>query len=176
MAEGTNIELVELYREHRDQLLRVLNRKLRNMDDAEEVLQETFIQYQKAARSTDIDNPKAFLFRISSNLAVDLIRHRSSQRAREEKWTKTYVDETDMDREGEPGQSAQDRQLAAKGDVERVISLLDGLSPKVRRVFVMHKFQEMSHAEVAQTLGIAKSTVEKHMIKALRHLTDNWSV
>jgi RNA polymerase sigma-70 factor (ECF subfamily) len=40
----------------------------------------------------------------------------------------------------------------------------------------MHKFQEMSHAEVAQTLGIAKSTVEKHMIKALRHLTDNWSV
>ena len=47
-----------------------------------------------------------------------------------------------------------------------VANLPDG----ARRVFRLHKIDGMSHAEVAATLGISKSGVEKHIAVAMRHL------
>jgi RNA polymerase sigma-70 factor (ECF subfamily) len=45
---------------------------------------------------------------------------------------------------------------------------LSRLPPKCREVFELRKFEGLSQRQVAERMGIAQSTVEKHLIKALR--------
>jgi DNA-directed RNA polymerase specialized sigma24 family protein len=48
-------------------------------------------------------------------------------------------------------------------------ALLDGLKPAVREVFLLYKLGDLSHAQVAQTLGVSSRTVERHVASALMH-------
>jgi RNA polymerase sigma-70 factor (ECF subfamily) len=50
------------------------------------------------------------------------------------------------------------------GQIER---LLNALSPSVRRVFLLSRFEGLKHAEIAQELHISPKTVEAHLTKAL---------
>jgi RNA polymerase sigma-70 factor (ECF subfamily) len=49
---------------------------------------------------------------------------------------------------------------------------LDRLPAQTRQVFVMHKFEGLTHTEVAHRLGISRSAVEKHVSTALRRLLE----
>ena len=54
-----------------------------------------------------------------------------------------------------------------KQQVARLTRAIEELPPKCRQVFLLIKFHHLTHAEVATKLGIAQSTVVKHMIKAV---------
>jgi RNA polymerase sigma factor (sigma-70 family) len=45
--------------------------------------------------------------------------------------------------------------------------VIDGLSPRCREVFRLCRFESLSHAEIAERLGISRSTVVSHMVNAL---------
>jgi RNA polymerase sigma-70 factor (ECF subfamily) len=49
---------------------------------------------------------------------------------------------------------------------------IDELPPRCREVFVLHKLDGLSHADVADRLGISRNMVEKHVIRAMRHFRD----
>ena len=67
------------------------------------------------------------------------------------------------------GRSAE-AALHAKQRLQAIVSVLDELSPQCRNVFVLHKFEGLTHPEIAARVGISRSTVEKHMTTALKHL------
>ena len=46
------------------------------------------------------------------------------------------------------------------------------LPERTRDVFMLHRFEQMSYPEIARAFGISVSAVEKHIIKALRRLTE----
>jgi len=43
----------------------------------------------------------------------------------------------------------------------------------VRNAFILHKFKGLTHKQVAAEMGLAQSTVEKHIIKAMRVLLES---
>ncbi|MGH8200295.1 MAG: RNA polymerase sigma factor [Steroidobacteraceae bacterium] len=49
---------------------------------------------------------------------------------------------------------------------------MDSLPPLCRRVFVLRKVYQLSHAEIAQVLGVSHSTIEKHVAKGLLRCRD----
>src|SRR3990167_683614 len=53
--------------------------------------------------------------------------------------------------------------------LERIAQMLDGLKPAVRQAFLLYQLGEMSHAQVAQQLGVSSRTVERHVASALLH-------
>lgn len=63
-----------------------------------------------------------------------------------------------------------ERSLAGKERVTRVLNVLDGLPPRTRQIFLLHRFEEMTYQRIAREIGISVSAVEKHMIKALKAL------
>ncbi len=63
-----------------------------------------------------------------------------------------------------------DAAIDARRALKRVMKAVGGLPPQCRRVFLMHKIDGLSYAEVAEKLGISRSAVEKHMIAALKRL------
>ena len=52
---------------------------------------------------------------------------------------------------------------------------METLPPQTQRVFRLHKLQGLSHQETAESLGVSKSAVEKHVSLALKLLTERLS-
>ncbi len=64
-----------------------------------------------------------------------------------------------------------DEVLAAEQRLIRMKETLDRVSRRTREVFFMHRLQGLSHAEIAENLGVTISAVEKHVASALTILT-----
>lgn len=63
----------------------------------------------------------------------------------------------------------QDDIVDAKERVQLLYEAIKDLPPKCRQVFLLYKFEELPHAEIARRLGISKNMVEKHVMKAMAH-------
>lgn len=165
---------IELFRNRRVVFLRVLARRLGNIEEAEEVLQDAFINYHRAAKTETIANPDGYLMQIALNLAVDHIRQDASRRRREENWF-------DANSAGQAGAQyiaaipQQDQALIAKQDLARLSECLEDLSTNVRSAFILHKVKGLTHIETAKELGLSQSTIEKHVMKAMRHVMAHMS-
>jgi RNA polymerase sigma factor (sigma-70 family) len=60
------------------------------------------------------------------------------------------------------------RRLSGQEEIARLHRIIEKLPPKCRQAFQMKKFEELSQREIAARMGVAESTVEKHLAKALR--------
>lgn len=151
-------------------LHRFLVARFGNEADADDVVQDTLVKLHQVAQTETIDNPKALAFSIARNLSVDLIRKNSRAKARESAYGGLGTEQAGDDFV-DPRPDAE-REVSSRQEVDRVLRALEGLTPKVRQTFVLHKIDGHSYAEVAKRMGLSKSTVEKHMIKALRQLSE----
>ena len=101
-------------------------------------------------------------------LALNLLLDRLRADGRRDK--RFVASELGEDRDsGEP--SAEDV-LAQRQRVRLLAEVIDELPPRQREVFLMHKFDGLSHAEIAEKLGISRSMVEKHVMRALAFCRD----
>ncbi len=141
---------------------------MRNPEEAEDLLQELYIRLSRVPERTDIQDVGAYLFRSAMNLARDFQRDRSRAQTREGHWVDSQS--TVLGDESIDDAPSAERAYDAKQRLATIRAVVDELSPQCRRVFVMHKFQGFSHQQVADSLGISRSTVEKHMHVALKRL------
>jgi RNA polymerase sigma factor (sigma-70 family) len=65
-----------------------------------------------------------------------------------------------------------ERILASKDGLARVLEVIAALPPKTRNVFMLHRFEEMTYRAIGSGLGISVSSVEKHIIAALKAVRD----
>ena len=168
LVAGKAMPLVPEFLLHREKLRRFLAARLGNSSDAEDVLQEIFMRLSRAEITDEVKDPAAYLFRMALNVSRDYRRERARARLREATWA-------DLQYTMKAGSAVLEEPLADAGLASRqllaqVCRALEELSPQCQRVFRMHKFQGLSHREVAAELGISRRTVEKHMHTALCHL------
>jgi len=162
--------LANLFRVQRQPLLRFVQSKVQNEAEAEEIVQECFIRFQKKYDVEETTSPEALLARIATNLVIDRVRERKARENRENSWGEIHTD--NADEALRPSQYNNPAQaLAAKQQIELALNVLDTLPVKTRQIFLLHRFEELSHAEISAQTGIPKSTIEKHMIKAIKALT-----
>lgn len=157
----TQSELLQLFQPHAQDLERFMTRRLGCPQAAADLLQETLLRLIQLGAPQSIDNPRAFLFRVASNLVID---HQRRQQ-REAAYRAEEAAGADIP---DPCPSIE-RVLFTKQQVEVLKQAIAELPPKCRQVFILHKFKHMSYVEVGAHLGIAQSTVVKHMIKALEY-------
>lgn len=160
--------LLDTYLAQRSALLRLLKARLGNAEDAEDVIQELFFRLERMP-AAEIANPTAYVYQMALNLARDHQRQRDRSQVRDGHWHEAT--QTMLAAEPVETQPSAEQAYGARQKLDRVVAALEELSPHCRRVFVMHKFEELTHTEIMARLGIARSTVEKHMTTALRLLT-----
>lgn len=147
---------------------RFLARKLGNEQDAQELTQEVFLKVWKAGDLGAIDNLKAFVYRVASNLAVDLMR----RRRREGNWLAHLTLDEENRARNVVGLafSEQDRELARKQRIEAIMDAIKGLPVNCQKAFILNKFSGLDYNQVAAEMGVSKSMVEKHISRALASL------
>ena len=169
LAEGRGrASLIAVYLERRSDLERFFALRLRSAAAAEDLVQEIFVRLASADAPRDIHNPAAYLYRLGSNLMLDRLRGERRAGRREAAWLDTQTSR--MNGEEVSSEPSAETALAARQRLELIRRSLGDLSPQTQRVFRMHKFEGMTHPQVAQALGISRSAVEKHMMAALKHL------
>jgi len=162
--------LTQTYFARRDVLLRYLARLCgdgRGGDGgAEDLLQELYLRLAQVPDTAQIQEPLAFLFRMAANLWLNRRRAGASRKARDEAWH-DLDPVTDHEADARPDAEST---LGARQELRAVLKDLDGLPPRTRDIFRLHKLEGLSQAEVARRLDISVSAVEKHLSGALRHL------
>jgi len=132
-------------------------RFMRNRSDVDEVAQEAFLQAFSVEKTGSVEQPKSLLFRIAKHLAVSRLRRKANQIV---SYLEDSVDSNVLQTEDSPEDEVIARQTLAV-HCEAVAAL----PPQCRQVYLLRKVHGLSHKEIAAHLGIAVSTVEKHLIK-----------
>jgi RNA polymerase sigma factor (sigma-70 family) len=162
--------LLAAYLERREDLVRFFTLRLRSAAAAEDLVQEIYLRLSAVGPEVEVHNPTAYLYRLGTNLMLDKIRAERRAAARDRDWREANRSVLGPDEIAEEPRA--DDAVAARQRLEQILAALRKLPPQTQRVFRMHKFEGMSHAEVAQALGISRSAVEKHVMTALRRLAE----
>ncbi len=134
-------------------------RRIVDRNDVEDVLQEAFVRSFEAEGRHDIRDARAFLLRTARNVALD---HVTSARYLRTGSLDSLDEEYFID-EALPVEAQVDSEQRFLAFCEAVGSLPE----QCRRVFVLRKVYGLSQQEIAMRLGIAQSTVEKHIARGL---------
>ena len=158
-ADGLT-DLETLYREQSPRLLKSLARRTANAEDARDLVQEIFCRVAgladgKALRA--IERPQAYL----SRMATNLLRDRAKRAAR--RMQDHHVQADDVALAGVD----QIRMLETRDMLQRVEAAVLRLRPKTREIFMAHRIEGLSYAEIAQRTGLSIKGVEKQMSKAI---------
>ncbi len=154
-----------LVEQHARAAFRLAYRITRNEQDAEDVVQESFLRaYRQLGRFESRAHFGTWLHRIVANCAVDLLRTRESRRD----WSGEALDhviETASSDLPDPERMAASAQLA-----RRIDAALDGLSPVERAAFTLRHHEGRSIAEIGRTLGLRTSATKHSVFRAVRKL------
>ena len=162
--EGDEDAYAELVRRHSGGLHRTVARILADDTEAWDVVQMAFL---KAWQKLDRYDPKysftTWLYRIGTNLAIDLLRSRTSRERAHKAGTEHRL------RVVGSGESAGAR--VDIGDADDVLRQLVGvLTPQQRSAFVLREMEGLETAEVAAVLGCSATTVRNHIFQARKAL------
>jgi RNA polymerase sigma factor (sigma-70 family) len=149
--------LQEVIRRHHDSLIKFLRR--RNVVDADDIAQETYIRMMKYDGSCEIKSPSAMLFRIAMNVAED---HRRAAQAR---CTAEHVDIDGVQLLSEA--PSAERAVLAEQHLDILIDVIQRLPPKCRQVFLLSRARGMTFPEIARHCGISVKMVEKQISRAM---------
>lgn len=134
-------------------------------DDAEDVVQEVFVQvWRTRAGWRPSGTVAAYLYRITRNLGLNALRDRKALKRREERGGM----ESDLS-----AQPANSLELVEKESLrEEVRAAIAKLPERRREVFILCKYHGLSHKEIADAMGISVPTVANQMTSAMHQLRD----
>ncbi len=158
-SDGNGIEA--LYHSHASRLLRFFSRRV-GTDEAPDLVHETFVRMagvDPAARRR-IESPGAFLTRI----AVNLLKDGAKSAARRSCALHLEYDEQ-VHGAVDPDRLLDDRDALAR--LERAVARLNR---RTREIFLLHRVEGLTYAEIAQEVGMSVKGVKKQMAKALCQL------
>jgi RNA polymerase sigma factor (sigma-70 family) len=164
MAEKDRASLIRILVAQYEELTGYLTRRLGSASTAGDVVHDTYLRLQALAAVPEVDNPRAYIFRVADNIAMD--RLRSSARLQ-----RRFVDDDQATEQ--PCEAPLAEAVTEHRQRLRLLAQAVGeLPPRCREVFLLHKVDGLSHSEIAARLGISRSMVEKHVMRALSHCRD----
>ncbi|AHI22463.1 RNA polymerase sigma factor SigE [Corynebacterium vitaeruminis DSM 20294] len=144
----------ELVEEHADSVYRLAYRLSGNQHDAEDLTQETFMRVFRSLKNYQPGTFEGWLHRITTNLFLDMVRHRS----------KIRMEALPEDYERVPGTDMTPEQAYSVANLDPALqAALDGLSPDFRVAVVLCDVVGMSYDEIADTLGVKMGTVRSRI-------------
>ncbi|QGV81790.1 RNA polymerase sigma-70 factor [Streptomyces ficellus] len=153
---------------HRSVLTGVAYRMLGRVADAEDVVQEAWLRWSAADRS-GVREPRSYLVRVTTRLAVDRLRQ---LQARREAYVGPWLPEPLVTDFGPAVPDTVERAVLADSVSLAVLVVLESLSPLERAVFVLREAFGFPYAEIAATLDRSEAAVRQLAGRARRHVDE----
>ncbi|OYW46405.1 MAG: hypothetical protein B7Z33_03185 [Sphingomonadales bacterium 12-68-11] len=159
-SDAASLDLI--YREQSPRLLRSLSRRTASAEEARDLVQDIFCRLAGLGSEglQFVERPQAYLSRMATNLLRD--RAKRSRRRMEE----SHVPADESTLQG----IDHHRILESRDMLQRVEAAVLRLRPRTREIFMAHRVEGLSYAEIAQRTGLSIKGVEKQMSKAIAAL------
>jgi RNA polymerase sigma-70 factor, ECF subfamily len=158
-----------LVEQHSRAIFRLAFRMTGNEEDAEDVVQETFLRAYKQLNKYEARSSfSTWLYRIASNYSLDLIRSRKRHEDKRERGS--AEDERDILQSIPVDSPGPDRLLYGSQISDRVNAALNELSPQERTAFVLRHFEGQSIQEIGEALGTGTNATKHSIFRAVQKL------
>jgi RNA polymerase sigma-70 factor, ECF subfamily len=156
VREGDTTALAWLIDFHRAGLISTAANILRDVNEAEDVVQEAFLKVnEQIHRLRDDRSFSRYLYQIAVRLCIDKLRRKRCEPSDSIEIVAPVT--TDID---------------TKMAVERI---LDRMSPEMRTIIVLREVQELDYSEIAEVLGVPLGTVRSRLHVAREKFRKLWS-
>ncbi len=161
VQNGDMVAFNKLVDRYKDRLMNVIGRMLLSRDDAEDVVQETFVRVYQHRQSFNFQHCfSTWIYTIGLNLARNELRKRKKFK---------FYEISEM--KGNETQLAVEMKLPSRLP-QALNAAIKGLPEKYRVAFILRDVQEMSYDEVAKVLSIPLGTVKSRVNRARMMLRD----
>lgn len=127
--------------------------------DVDDLIQDTYVRVLRARAAGAVASPRGLLFATARNAARDLFRRRAVANP-------VPIAEIDGSRVFDEAPGVAET-VSRRQENDLLAAAIAELPPRCREILVLRKFENLSHREIAQRLGIAEHTVEAQLTKAL---------
>jgi RNA polymerase sigma-70 factor (ECF subfamily) len=163
MHTKTLIDFDSLVDEHSREIFAYLWRMLRDPQDAEDALQETFLRaFRGFSRLENDSNLRAWLYKIATNVAYTLLKKRNRRASR----TADLNEFTPI---------ATSDNLARRDLLEAVLQAVEQLPPKQQAALILRNFQGFSYQEIGGTLDCSPEAARANVYQALKKLRSEFA-
>ena len=155
----------KLFKMYYGKMLTVCMRYMLDHDSAQEIVQVGFIKVFDKLEGYDFNGSfEGWIRRIMANTAIDAIRKSKRDPFLAEDEARTFTDD-------EPEPFERDEQIEYTGiKAELAMKAIQSLSPGYQSVFNLYVFENYTHKEIAEILGISEGTSKSNLAKAKANL------
>ena len=155
-----------LVERHSRSVFRLAFRMTGNEQDAEDVVQESFLRaYRQLGRFESRANFGTWLYRITANCAVDMMR------ARQARHDQARGESLEEGAAAVCSEQAGPERLARSAEIQRQVSeAMAELSPLERAAFTLRHYEGRTIDEISRTLGLGTSAAKHSVFRAVRKL------
>jgi RNA polymerase sigma-70 factor, ECF subfamily len=165
--EGDSDAFRDLVERHSRAVYRLAHRMTGNPQDAEDVVQETFLKaYRQLGRFESRANFGTWLHRIAVNCSIDLIRSRKHQETSHDATDLDLLDTSD-DQRVDP---SPERLMLSTEVQEKVGRAMEGLTHMERAAFVLRHFEGQSIEEIGSALDLKANAAKHSIFRAVRKM------
>jgi RNA polymerase sigma factor (sigma-70 family) len=147
----------------RSWLKRFFRRRIRNDAEVEDMVQDVFARMVARDSTEPVENLGGYVLKTASSVLADRARRRSSRGA---DLHVAFDSEVHGEHEIDP-----ERILRGKQELHAATAALLSLPERTRTVFILRRLEGQKYQDIATHLGISVSAVEKHMLRAVQHLS-----
>ena len=163
ISNGDKAAFEHVFKSYYQQLCNYAGTLIKDLDEAEEVVQNAFFNIWNKRESLEINvSLKSYLYRVVHNDCLNKLKHG--------KVRVMYAEDYKSSMAGGFDDSA--KVLDAKELNLQINDAIDALPEQCGHVFKLSRFENLKYSEIAEQLGISVKTVENHMGKALKILRE----
>jgi RNA polymerase sigma factor (sigma-70 family) len=149
-------------------------RRVRDRSLAEDLTQDVLLKVVRASEKGQIERADSYVFKVAINLLRD-------QRRRAQRVGPAIFLPIEADRDGHLESQlveaiSPERVLLSEDSLADVLRSLEELGELTRNIFILFRLENMKQKDIAALYGIGQSTVEKHVIKAVLHLSNRYGL
>lgn len=148
----------QVFMEHSEGLRNFMYYKCGNLDQAEDLVQESFVKLWSNCAKVTIAKAKSYVFTIANNLFLNEVKHQKVVLKFQQQHNENSFKET-------PEFLLEQQEFQQQ--LEKAIS---NLPEGQREVFLLNRIDKKTYREIAEMLGVSVKAVEKRMHKALKAL------
>jgi RNA polymerase sigma factor (sigma-70 family) len=160
---ATHDRFLRAYDELSDAIFRHCYYRCFDREKAQELMQECFMRtWEKLAAGDDIQNLRAFLYRVATNLVIDASRRKTSD----------SLDALTESGGFEPVDATAAARIVGSAEAARIVQFLDRLEPAYRRVITLRFIDGLTPKEIAETLGETENAVSVRLHRGIARLKE----
>lgn len=138
-------------------------RRVRDAGDVDDLIQDVFARMVARDSTEPVEHLGGYLAKTAASVLTDQARRRASHHASHHvAFEADLHGDADLDPE---------RVLRGKQDLHAATAALLALPERTRTVFLLRRLDGYRHQDIAAHMGISVSAVEKHMVRAIQHLS-----